>query len=78
MCIAMPSLIQSFFINQLSDVSRNVQKSLINYMQLYLTPSILSASVDLGNRLFEEMSVDGAKITANANNVFFLSKSMIV
>lgn len=74
MCIAMPYLIQSFFINDLSGVSRSVQQSLMNYMELYLTPSILATSIEAGNRLLETWGMEETSISSDHSNVGLIER----
>ena len=78
MCIAMPYLIQSFFINDLSGVSRSVQQSLMNYMELYLTPSILATSIEAGNRLLETWGMEETSISSDNSNVWLIERGYCV
>ena len=69
LCAALPSRIQSMYIDGLNGLPRGVQQSLRNYMELYLTPAILEKDVAMGNKLVEEYEVNGARVSSDEHCV---------
>ena len=70
LCVAIPYRIQYFFINGLTGVSRSVQQSLMSFMELYLTQSILASPMDKVNNQLTEYKLSNVRISADASNVF--------
>lgn len=69
LCVSVPYRIQYFFINELTGVSRSVQQSLMNYMEMYLTPSVLENPVEKANMRLKECDLMNVRVTSDATNV---------
>lgn len=69
LCAALPSRIQSMYIDGLNGLPRGAQQSLRNYMELHLTPAILEKDVPMGNKLLEECEVNGARVSSDEHCV---------
>lgn len=69
LCVSVPYRIQYFFINELTGVSRSVQQSLMNYMEMYLTPSVLENPVEKANMKLKECDLMNVRVTSDATNV---------
>lgn len=69
LCTALPSRIQSLYIEGLNGIPRGAQQSLRNYMELYLTPAVLAKDVAMGNELLEEYDVGDARVSSDAHCV---------
>ena len=65
----MPSVVQSFFISNVTEVSSAQQQSLTIFQGLYLLQSVLQYSADRIRTWIEELEMDNVTLTVKSDSV---------
>ena len=65
----LPSVVQSFFINDVTGISSYVIQAVIEYTQLFITPAVVAAPIKKISVWLQEQKMEDSTVTSNANKV---------
>lgn len=66
---AVPAVVQSFFIRDISELSTSQLQSLINYTELFITAPVLAYPLKKIRQWIEEYEMDSVTIQQESNKV---------